>query len=228
MFLAKKITGVISLFVSIALLAGCNTPAAQAPTPDLNAVRTQAAQTVVANFTLQALQNPTSTPLPTQTATNTPLQPTEAATGAATIAPALPTLTVPAIITATPVPVGSTTYYPAPTKPTGPDAAELVSQKYPQSSVFSPGDDFDMVWTFKNVGTKKWNTDYYLKYESGTKLDNKATIAMATKDVNIGQNEDFLIDVLAPSTPGSYTTYWSLINDNGAAFYSVYLNIVVK
>jgi hypothetical protein len=97
-----------------------------------------------------------------------------------------------------------------------------------QSSVFSPGEDFDMVWTIKNVGTKKWNADYYLKYESGTLFDKKSTIAMVSRNVNIGETGDFLIDGIAPSTPGSYTTYWSLINDNGAAFYSVYLNIVVK
>jgi hypothetical protein len=64
MYLSKKITGVMSLFVCFALLAGCSTPAAQAPTPDLNPIRTQVAQTVVANITLQAAQNPTSTARP--------------------------------------------------------------------------------------------------------------------------------------------------------------------
>lgn len=229
MFLNKKITGVISLFVCFTVLAGCNTPAAQAPTPDLNAVRTEAAQTVIANITVQAAQNPTSTPLAAPAATTAPVSPTETLAPIPTAIPALPTMTVSVIVTATTVSSGSTTYYPAATKPTGPDVAQLVSQKYPQSSVFSPGEDFDMTFTFKNVGTKRWNKDYYLRYESGTQFDNKATLAMATdNDVNIGETETFLFDCLAPSTPGSYTTYWSLINDNGAAFYSVYFNIIVK
>ena len=228
MFLSKRITGRISLLVCFALLAGCNTPTAQAPTPDLNAVRTQAAQTVVANITLQALQNPTSTPLAAQVATDTPVSPTETAAVTLTIVPALPTVTVPAFVTATSAPTGSTTYHPVPTQPKGPDVAQLVSQKFTQSSVFSPGEDFDMIWTVKNVGTKRWNIEYYWKYESGTQFDKKATLYMSPKSVNIGETLDLLIDCIAPSTPGSYNTYWSLINDNGAVFYSVYLNIVVK
>jgi len=225
MSLSKHFMGGISLFVCFMLIAGCNTPAAQAPTPDLDAIRTQSAQTVVANLTVQAAQNPSSTPLPAAVATDTPLPPTE--TLAATEIPVLPTPTAPVFMTATKVP-SSGSYYPAPTKPTGPDAAQLVSQKFEQSSVFSPGEDFDMVWTIKNVGTKRWNLDYYLKYESGTQFDKKNTIAYPNHSANIGQTADFLIDCVAPTTPGSYTTYWSLINDNGAAFYSVYLNIVVK
>ncbi|HMD89835.1 MAG TPA: NBR1-Ig-like domain-containing protein [Anaerolineaceae bacterium] len=228
MFLSKRITGGFSLFVCFALLAGCNTPAAQAPTPDLDAVRTQAAQTVVANITLQAAQNPTSTPLAIPTATNLPASPTETLAPNPTAIPALPTMTPTVFATSTSTSSASNSYYPAPTKPTGPDAAQLVSQKFPQSSVFPPGYQFDMVWTIKNVGTKRWNTDYYMKYESGTQFDHKATLVMAPKNVNIGETEDFYIDCLAPSTPGSYTTYWSLINDNGAAFFSVYFNIIVK
>ena len=227
MFLSKQITGVISLVVCFTLLAGCNTPAAQAPTPDLNAVRTQAAQTVVANITLQAAQNPTSTPLATQAVTDTPAVPTDTVGPTPTMIPALPTMTVPVFVTATTAPSGGT-YNPVPTLPKGPDAAQVVSQKFTQSSVFSPGEDFDMSWTIKNVGTKRWNTDYYLKYVSGKQFDNKVTLVMASKNVNIGENIDYLIDCVAPSTPGSYTTYWSLVNDNGAAFYTVYLNIVVK
>jgi hypothetical protein len=228
MSLSKRITGIVSLFVCFALLAGCNTPTAQAPTPDLDAVRTQAAQTVVANITLQAFQNPSSTPTVALAATDTPVSATETQvlSDTPTLVPGLPTPTVPAFATATIVSSGS--FHPAPTLPLGPDAAQLVSQKFTQSSVFSPGEDFDMVWTIKNVGTKRWNTDYYIKYESGTLFDKKSTTAMASRAANIGETADFLIDCIAPSTPGSYTTYWSLINDNGAAFYSVYLNIVVK
>ncbi|MDR3576251.1 MAG: NBR1-Ig-like domain-containing protein [Anaerolineaceae bacterium] len=228
MLLSKQLTGVIGLFICITLLAGCSTPAAQAPTPDLNAVRTQAAQTVVANITHQAAQNPTSTPLAAQAATSIPVSATETLAPTPTEVPALPTMTVAVFSTATTIPSGSGTYHPVQTQPTGPDAAQLVSQKFLQSSVFSPGEDFDMVWTIKNVGSKHWNTEYYLQYESGTLFDKKDQRAFVTKDVNIGQTQDFLIDCIAPSIPGSYTTYWSLINDNGVAFYSVYLNIVVK
>ncbi len=227
MYLSKKITGVMSLFVCFALLAGCSTPAAQAPTPDLNPIRTQVAQTVVANITLQAAQNPTSTALATQAATEIPVSPTETLSFTPTMVAALPTMTVQVFTTATSVPSGGT-YHPAPTLPSGPDAAQLVSQKFTQSTRFAPGADFDMVWTVKNVGSKKWNTDYYWTFEGGTQFDKKVSHYMSPRIVDVGKTLDLLIDCVAPSTPGSYTTYWSLINDNGAAFYSVYLNIVVK
>src|ERR1041384_7865846 len=66
--------------ITIILLAACGSPATPAaPTPDVAAVRTSAASTVVSQFTLTAaVFTHTPPPLPTETAT---LEPTATNTG---------------------------------------------------------------------------------------------------------------------------------------------------
>src|SRR5512139_2738450 len=84
----------IKLFVTVALMttlvAACgspNTPPAE-PTPDVAAIRTSAASTVVSQFTLTAAAfTPTTELLATEEATEAPATSAPQATGTATQAP---------------------------------------------------------------------------------------------------------------------------------------------
>lgn len=88
--------------------------------------------------------------------------------------------------------------------------------------------DFDAVWTVKNTGTKTWDmssVDY--KYVSGTKLhkyndryDMKAT-------VKPGESVEIRVDMLAPTTSGSYTTTWAIVEGSNTLC-SLPLTITVK
>lgn len=212
------------LLLSVLVLAGCNTaqpapaqPAATlAPTTDLSIVRTQAAQTVVAAITADALANPTAVPteIPTQTA--------------------LPSATpVPATVT----PVASLTPtrqasggggggYVGPTATAYTDRALLTSQSIRDGAQFPTGYDFDVSWTFKNTGFRDWNNDFYIKYLSGD-LKPKHDIYMLPAVVKKNDSVSMVVDFVAPGTPGRYESNWALYNDDGTIFYRFFIVINV-
>lgn len=216
----------ILLLVAVLALTGCtNTQQAviptSAPTQDLNVVRTEAAGTVVAQITADALANPSATP--TLAPTETPLPPTDTPT------PASATLTP--IVTATMTRVASSgggSFYPTNTGTPYTDQAQFVGQSIPDGKFFSAGQDFDMKWTVKNTGARDWNTEFYIKYLSGNLEPSKNKIYMLTSVVHKNDTVDLLADFVAPQTPGRYTSNWAIINDDGVAFFHMYLVINVN
>jgi hypothetical protein len=123
--------------------------------PTLDMVKTQAAQTVVADLTLNA---PTATPItPTSTATAT-------ATQGPTNTPVPPT----ARPTATLVPWTATPKYTA--TPLG-YACSVTSTSPKSTDPIKVGTDFDGNWVVKNTGTVTWLKNAVdFKYISGTKF----------------------------------------------------------
>ena len=59
----KKILLVAAL-VSVLLISACGTGEPQEPTPDINAIKTEAVQTAMVEMTVQAALSPSETPLP--------------------------------------------------------------------------------------------------------------------------------------------------------------------
>jgi hypothetical protein len=51
---------------------------------------------------------------------------------------------------------------------------------------------------------------------------------MLPTTVNTGDDVELVVDCIAPRQPGSYLMRWSLINDNGEAFYTLSVRIAVK
>lgn len=204
------------LILLVAVLAtACTAAPAAAPTADLNAVRTEAVQTAVANFTLQAAMNPSATPtaLPTlpPTATTT-------LTATATLKPAA---------TSAPTSAGGGVFVPTRT-PSGLDVASLVSQSPADYKFFKPGEAFDCAWTFKNIGKQTWTaTGYSIQYASGTELSTITRLPVSA-DVAVGASTSFKANCLAPQTPGNYISYWHFLNTAGSSFYQFYLVISVK
>jgi hypothetical protein len=79
------------------------------------------------------------------------------------------------------------------------------------STVLKPGEDFDAVWTIKNISGKTWEAgtvDY--KYVRGTELHKYDKIYDLAEEVKSGEKVEIRVDMMAPHTAGTYTTYWAM------------------
>jgi hypothetical protein len=215
---------VVILISILAIMAGCGrAPAAPAsvsnPTPDVSSIKTEAAKTVIAQITVDAVLPPGAS------ATNQPQ--TETQVPVASLTPSLvATLTATAtnFITFTPIP--TTTATPLPTIPKS-DQAQLIYRTPKEWAQFKPGDTFDVVWTIQNIGAKTWNKEYFFTYFNGTKMNYNGDLIFIDTPVNPGARTQFTIDMQAPQSPGNYTTSWALYNDNKEILGQYFITIVV-
>ena len=223
-----KMMKTISIFILLTLLAGCGLPAAGAPAPtvDTQALRTEVAQTVIANPTIQfALNPPPNTPTTAPTATQPPVIPSPTETAVPpTLAPTA-TFTVPAVtVTFTPIATQSIVVQPTVAKS---DQALLMYAKPTAYTHFKPREPFDAVWTFKNVGMKTWTHEYFLTFAGGEEMANKGEVAMVGGDVHPGSTTQLVLDMVAPSSAGTYTAKFDFYNDNRFVFGVFYIVIIV-
>jgi hypothetical protein len=180
---------ILSLLTVIAfILAACNLPSsAVTPTAESNAVFTAAALTVQAQLTRSLPTGPFSTPtLPLSVATNTPLS-----------IPTLPAATVPPAASATPVC----------------DQAQFVRDiTIPDGSQIAPGASFTKTWRLRNAGACNWS-GYTLVFDSGEQMG--ATSPQTIGSVAQGQEVDISVNFTAPTTSGTYRSYWRIRNSSG-------------
>ncbi len=87
-----------------------------------------------------------------------------------------------------------------------------------------------MSFTIKNTGGRAWNTNFYLKFVSGvsgqTQTGTPVTIAYVPSSVAVGSSVTLVIDMVAPSTTGTYSSNWALYNDDGTVILSP--NLVIN
>ncbi len=179
------------------VIVGCTPTPAPTPTVDeqvlagtLQVARTEAAETVVAQITDEALRNPSATPTSTATSTQT-------ATPLPTATPVPPTPTYRPVITYTCTPAAF--------------RCSIESQTPPSGQDLSPGSDFDAKWVVKNTGTDSWDAngmDYY--YTSGTHMEKHGDSFDLPQSVDPGETVEIVVDMLAPTDSGRYTTAWTI------------------
>ncbi len=209
----SKIRVVLALLLSAALLTSCLNNAAQSPTPDVNMVYTQAAQTLAFQLTGTAAAMPTATFTPAPTNTTAPT-----ATLAGTLPPLgtiAPAITLPGIATATQ------------SVPKAPDAALWVEQTPADGTLIGAGTKFDVAWKLKNTGTTTWTTKYFYRYYSGAKLHENTSSYFLKSTVSPEGEVILYADMIAPMTSGEYTTTWVITNEAGVNFYPFTLTIKV-
>jgi hypothetical protein len=229
--------------ISLLFLVGCTaTPAAvapAAPTMDPGVIRTEAAQTVVAQMAAtSAAEQAAATQLPVVlTATPAAVLPTEVPTQpqpTSTIAP-LPIVPTP-IPSITPYVAPTAVVIVQPTKSSGgsyvaptasPYKASFISQSPFDGAKFKPNEDFDGVWTLKNIGTKTWTSKYYFRFVKGDQIAREDHYYIK-EDVAPGSTYKLVMDMKAPQDAGNYISRWELVNDNGERFFSFYLAISVQ
>jgi hypothetical protein len=77
--------------------------------------------------------------------------------------------------------------------------------------VLSVGDHFDAKWTVKNTSDKDWNgaeVDY--RYISGTEMQKHDDEYDLGETIDEDDSVTIIVDMVAPGTPGTYTTRWAL------------------
>lgn len=204
-----KIKSTISILTAALILSACAPATPIVPTPDVLAVRTSAAYTVVAEFTLTAAAF-----------TPTPLPPTET-----------PTIAPP---TETPAPVYATD----PTQIALGTPGELcdnfafdpatVDVTIPDGTEMTPGQDFVKTWKIKNTGICPWGDGYGLIYAGyADKMSGEAVPLGAL--VQVGQEIDVSVNFKAPTKVGEYTSAWQMANPKGIPFgKAVFVKVIVK
>lgn len=198
-------------FLVVTLIAACGPSATPAgPTPDVAAVRTSAASTVVAQFTLTAAAFTPTTAAPTDT-------PEPEITATETTAP------VAQVTNAEGTTIALCDKYSW--------DLETVDVNVPDNTVMSPGQDFIKTWKIKNIGACTWGAGYELVYSYGDEMDGESQPLSAA--VAPGQEVDVSVQFTAPDLAGSYTGYWTLQNPQGIAFQGndnkvLYVQIVVQ
>lgn len=199
--MTKKTSLAFILTVGL-LISACNFPLFSQPEEEPNALATAVAQTI------QAMA---SQPLPTQQPPV--IQPTTPS-GLPTVTPPQPTplFTVQAPPTATPQPCNK---------------ALFVSETIKDDTEFNAGDAFTKSWTFKNVGTCTWNTNYKMVFASGEAMGGPASVKLSK---SVAPNDQIVIQVplVAPATSGTYTATWKLQADDNTQFGQVTVRIKVK
>ena len=198
---------IITLFISL-LIVGCGgalTPSE--PTPDVAAVRTSAAGTVVSQFTLTAAAFTPTTLLPTNTSA-------PELTATAT----LPVLAQVTNLSGTPEALcDSLTFNPA-----------TVDVNVPDNTPMTPGQDFIKTWKVKNNGSCEWGPGYVLVYAEYE--DQMSGQFVALTDVVLpGEEVDLSVQFKAPAEAGTYLSAWQMRNPAGVTFEEIiFVKILVQ
>ncbi len=192
--------------VSLFSMTGCNAPVTPqpAPTVDVAAIKQEIYTTLVAQLTADA-PKATPTSAPTATAMDT-----------ATLVPTVPTMTAPVVATAAPLSTftanpSGITVYPTWTKTPYTDKVVLAMQNPGDGTIMAPGQDFDVKWTFRNSGFRKWS-DFYITYWGG--LESRTFKTLMMPPLSVGEEYTVVADFRAPTEPGNYVSYWRFYNDD--------------
>ncbi len=127
--------------------------------------------------------------------------------------------TAPPQNTAPPLPVSTATR--PPQAETVPETAAFISETFPDNSVLDAGKAFTKSFELKNTGSTTWTTAYALVLESNAQdetFDSPPQINFP-QNVPPGGKITLEIPLTAPTSPGTYTTYWAVQNDYGQTIY---------
>lgn len=193
---SMKIKLIVVVALLTTLIAACgssNTPAAE-PTPDVAAVRTSAASTVVSQFTLTAAAfTPTQQPLPTET------------------------FTPEATSTATVMPVAQVTNAEGTTIALCDSLEYVTDVNVPDGTIMSPGQDFVKTWKVKNNGSCPWGAGYKLVY-AGYTNSMAGQFQPLAEVVQPNQETEVSVQFKAPDAAGEYLSAWQMQNPSGVTF----------
>lgn len=204
------LVGLLVISGLIALIASFNSGSDGAD--EVNAVYTNAAETLAVQQMTLAASSPTITPVlatETPTATITPL-----------VSPT--TFIQQPLVTNTVAPIGGG----------GSGAVGCNNSAYvadvtlPDDTVVTPGQALTKTWKLLNNGSCAWTATYNVTFVSGNAMGGVTTpigISVAP-----GQSADVTVKMTAPATAGDVIGYWILTNDNGEKFgTSFYIKVKV-
>ena len=204
----------VTLAILLALLlAACAPKATPMPTPDIGAIQTAAAQTVVADMSATANAAASLTPLASPTAEPTQLS---AETPTVTVTVTVGILTTPGIV-GTPLGLCDDASYNLVT----------VDVTVPDGTVMTAGQEFLKTWKIRNTGACTWGAGYAVVYAYGEKMN--GVPAAISIPVTPNQEVDVSVQFKAPTKVGEYVSTWRMANARGSRFGEFfYVKIVVR
>lgn len=216
---ATRKTKLLIWITALALIMACvpTFAAPSVPTVDPGAVNTFIAQTVIAASTRTAAAIPSLTPTPTLTPTQNTETPLPTATSTVIFILSSPTpLVIPTFTSSSGSGTSSDNY-----------ACRITKVSPANGTRFNPRDDFDAIWTVKNIGQKRWDrTSIDYIYSSGDKIHKVSGYDMSS-NVKVGESIDLGVDMQAPKNSGTYSTTWTM-RAGDKTFCPMTLTIVVK
>ncbi len=226
----KKLIWTFAAVLLAAALTSCNIGKAPEPTPDVNAIYTAAAATMVAGLSSQQTQTAQAMP---PTATSTPLaSPTPFPTFA------IATGSIPfgtpgtAIVFGTPgtarptLPSGTGVF----SYPVGCNDATFIGETKPlDGTMMTAGKLFDKGWSMLNSGTCTWDEGYSFAFKSGDRMQgNDIKITQSADFTKPQHSQAFIVQMQVPNAQGHYKGFWQMKDDQGNWFGSiVYVDISV-
>ncbi len=217
-----KKTNILLILLLAMLVNACTSPAAGTPTPtvDINAIKTAAVETAIAEVTTTAAAY---SPTPPPTATPVPVlqSPTPVPTSTSV------TLVTPGDPTSTPIATPTILSAASPTAVLCDDAAWVADVSVEDGTEMAPGQDFEKTWLIKNTGSCTWSQEYKLAFGYGDKMSGQAR--EIGKIVKPSETVEVSVVFAAPLVAGSYQSYWRMSNIAGVNFGQFfYVDIVVR
>jgi hypothetical protein len=204
----KLIVTAILFMMLVAACGSANTPE-QEPTPDVAAIRTSAAGTVVSQFTLTAAVF-TVPPQATETSVPEATQATGATSTATTAAVAQVTNALGTTVALC-------------------DSLSFVADvNVPDDTSMSPGQDFIKTWKVKNSGSCPWGAGYKLVYAGyADKMSGEFQPLAAV--IQPGEEVEVSVQFKAPDAADQYLSAWQMSNPSGVTFPEIiFVKIIVQ
>ena len=192
------------LFMMLVAACGSANSPEQEPTPDVAAIRTSAASTVISQFTLTA--------------------------AVFTVAPSLPTDTSApeATSTATVQPLAQVTNALGTTVALCDSLSFVADVNVPDDTSMSPGQDFVKTWKVKNSGSCPWGAGYKLVY-AGYADDMSGQFQPLSGVIQPGQEVEVSVQFKAPDAADQYLSAWQMSNPSGVTFPEIiFVKIIVQ
>ena len=218
-----KISWMIIILTLSLVLSACNLGQEPEPTPDVGAIFTAAAETVMAQFslelTLTAQAAPTVTPIPTNTpaatfAIENPGAGSPATTPIATLGIGTQPTTIITLPTITPAAALGT-----PAGPACMNSAFIQDITYADGSEVKRKQYIEKIWRVQNTGTCTWDDGFSLQPVTGESLGGKAWIIDEKKEfVKPGEIVDIGVDLYTGEKRGEHGGCWRMKGDNDYYF----------
>jgi hypothetical protein len=96
-------------------------------------------------------------------------------------------------------------------------AGSPIDVTIPDDSAMLPGQSFTKTWKIQNIGVCTWSKAYSARFFYGAQMNAPEQVPLV-KEVPPGESVEIEIDMVAPSTPGSYQGNWKLANSKGQFF----------
>ncbi len=107
------------------------------------------------------------------------------------------------------------------------EIVDFLSETIPDGTVIEPGQKFTKSWTFRNVGTCTWDTNYSMVFVEGERMESPSSVPLPGYVAPDGL-VTVDIELNAPESEGEHKGRWQLRNEIDGKIYDVWVEIVVS